>query len=620
MSGLALAMPHLLRPWWLLALPALPLLGWLWQRHARSDTPWKRFVDAHLLPSLLQEAPASRGAVAWLFAAGYLLAVLALCGPAWPRPVPVYTPRAPLVVVQDMSSHMLVSDLAPSRLLRVRLKVQQLIAQRKGGQLGLVAYAGDAFTVAPLSEDGRSLSDLVVALAPDTMPVDGQHADRGLRLAVDLLAQAGYPRGTILLLSDGADAGAIVAAREAHAKGYEVDAVGVGTRAGAPLPAADGTFAQDGAGALRVARLDADALRSLALSGGGRYAEMTTSSDDLAALDVLDPKAEQTHDALALQALGWSDGGPFVLLLLLPLAALAFRRGWLVVVLLAVFAMPGPPARAAQPQALEGLWQRRDQQADAALRAGDAAKAAALAQTPAQRAAAAYRKGDYAAAVSQWASLDDADANYNRGNALAQMQRFDEAIDAYRRALSEQPRLADARANLDIVRRLQKKQQQDSRQDDRQQRAGQDRQQQDPRKQNPQGQSKNQENMQRSQQQAQQQGQQRDPNQPRPPQASPKEQASAQDQDVSQQPRPDPKQQAKADAAEKRAIQQALLDHQRKDEGAKREALAAKETTAQREQREATETLLRRVPDDPGSLLRRKFALEYARRQQAGDR
>ena len=327
LSVLAL-MPHLLRPQWLLALLALPPLWWLWRRHARSDTPWRSAVDPHLLPSVLQEAPVSNHPGAWLFGIACMIAVFALAGPAWRKPVLLYTPQAPLVIALDLSSHMLVSDLPPSRLLRARLKIEQLIALRKGGQIGLIAYAGDAFTVAPLSDDANSLRDLLAALTPDTMPVDGQHADRALHRATELLTQAGFPHGTILLLSDDADAAAQTAARDAREKGYSVDVIGVGTTAGAPLPAADGTFAQDPGGAMQIARLDVDALRLLAQTGGGRYAGLTGSSDDLNALGVLDSATASTASSVAADSVGWRDCGPFLLLALLPLVAhLGFLAG-----------------------------------------------------------------------------------------------------------------------------------------------------------------------------------------------------------------------------------------------------------------------------------------------------
>ncbi len=625
MNAIALAtiVPHLLRPFWLLALLALPWLWWWHRRHANSDTPWRDAVDPHLLPSLLQVAPTTTHRIAWLFGMAWVLSVFALAGPSWRQlPMPLYAPSAPLVVVMDVSSHMLAADLPPSRLLRERLKIEQLIAARKGGQIGLVAYAGDAFTVVPLSDDANNLRDLLAALTPDTMPVDGQRADRAIRRATDLLAQSGDARGQILLLSDGADATAQTAAVDAAAKGYSVDVIGVGTTNGAPLPSPDGTFAEDAGGAMLVARLDADALRALAQHGNGHYAALSADTSDLAALGVLDNQSASATHRDDAESLRWRDDGPFLLLALLPLVALGFRRGWLAVALLAAFAMPAQRASAADADWWNALWQRTDQRADHALRRGDAATAGALAQTVDQRAAAAYRSGDFAAATRDWTQSDNADANYNRGNALAKMKDYPQAIAAYLRALRQHPGMADAQANLEIVRQLQqqeKKQQQPSQQNNEQQDQQQQKHHQQGEQKQDSGQSKSKENMQQSQQQAQQQQSQSQQGQNRQQQQQQAQQGKEQQQNQAQQPAPDRKKQAQADAAEQRALQQALRDRKPGTPKVQRAALA-KESMAQREQREANEALLQRVADDPGGLLRRKFALEYARRQQEGEK
>jgi Ca-activated chloride channel family protein len=617
----AAVIPHLLRPFWLLGLLALPLLWWLQRRHANRETPWRDAVDAHLLPSLLEAAPTATRRIAWLFGSAYALSVFALAGPSWrQQPVPLYAPAAPLVVVMDASSHMLAADLPPSRLLRARLKIEQLIATRKGGQLGLVAYAGDAFTVAPISDDANSLRDLLVALTPDTMPVDGQRADRAIRRAADLLSQSGYAHGQILLLSDGADALARAAARDASARGYSVEAMGIGTAKGAPLPSPDGTFAEDAGGAMQVARLDAGAMRALARDGNGRYATMAADTSDLASLGVLDSHGVDAVHRGDAESLRWRDDGPFLLLALLPLVALGFRRGWLAAMLLAIFVLPMQPASAADRDWWNALWQRADERADDALRSGDATTASALAQTSDQRAAAAYRGGDFASAVRDWAQRDNADANYNRGNALAKMQRYPQAIDAYLRALQQHPGMADAKANLEIVRQLQRQtrqqeKQQQGEQKDQQQQSQQSKQE---NTQGQEGQSRNREDMQHSQQQARQGASQENPNQLQSNQHG--QQGKDQQRQVqAQQSALDRTKQAQADAAEQRALQQALSER-KKDDANATGARVAKETTSQREQTEATEALLQRVSDDPGGLLRRKFALEFARRQREGEK
>lgn len=628
MSALPMAaIPHLLRPLWLLALLALPLLWWLWRQRERMDTPWRRIVDPHLLPGLLQEAPTSAPRGAWLFVTAYALSVFALAGPAWKQQLaPLYAPVAPLVVAMDMSSHMLAADLSPSRLLHARLKVEQLVALRKGGQFGLVAYAGDAFTVAPLSDDANSMRDLLAALTPDIMPVDGQRTDLAIRRSADLLVQAGYPHGRILLLTDSADAAAQTAAREASGKGYNVDVLGVGTAMGAPLPSPDGTFAQDAGRAMQLARLDEKALRALAQAGGGNYAALSADASDMGALGVLDSHPDVIARRGDADALRWRDDGPFLLLVLLPLAALGFRRGWLAVALLAMLSMPVQRVEAADANWWNGLWQRADQRADHALRTGDAVKASVLAQTPEQRAAAAYRGGSFATAARGWMELGNADAHYNRGNALAQLKQYPQAIAAYQRALQLQPGMADAQANLDLVRKLQqqqeqqKKQQQQDQQDHRGHGQPQQNQQNQQQNQQQQGQQdqKQPEQQQQGRQQDQKQQQNQDKNQQARQEQDQRQQEKDQQQPNQQQAASDQKKQEQADAAERRAIDQALRKDKPADNNQQRTPAQANETTAQREHREAIEALLQRVPDDPGGLLRRKFALEYAHRQQEG--
>jgi Ca-activated chloride channel family protein len=614
--------PHWLRPFWLFALLALPLLWWMLRRHARIDTPWRRAVDPHLLPSLLEDAAASTQRGVWLFAAVYVLSVLALAGPSWrQQPAPLYAPAAPMVVALDLSSHMLAADLQPSRLLRARLKIEQLIAQRKGGQLGLVAYAGDAFTVAPLSDDAGSLRDLLAALAPDTMPVDGQRADRAIHRAADLLSHAGFAHGRILLFTDGVDAAAQTAARDTLLQGYTVDAIGVGTTAGAPLPSSDGTFSQDINGAMQLAHLDANALRVLAQAGGGRYVALRSDANDLAALGVLDSQSDTAEHTGNSDALRWRDDGPLLLLALLPLVALGFRRGWLAVALLAVLAMPVQRVEAAEANWWNSLWQRADQRADHALRTGDATAANALAQTPEQRAAAAYLSNDFATAARQWTALDTADAHYNRGNALVQMKQYPQAIAAYQRALQLRPDMVDAKANLELVKRMQQQQQKQQQKDEQQQdHQGheQPRQGQQP---DQQQQSKSKQQQQQNQHSTDESRQaQKQPDQNQQDQAQQAQQGQGRQSRDQQQPAPDQAKQAQADADERRALDQALRKANPTGKNEQHGATTVKETAQQREKREAIEALLLRVPDDPGGLLRRKFALDYARRQQEGDK
>jgi Ca-activated chloride channel family protein len=389
-------------------------------------------VDPHLLPHLLDATPRARAAQwfgSWLPVAALVLALLALAGPAWERGgQPAWQVRTPLVLALDLSGSIAAADLPPSRLAQARAKLASLLRARSGGQVGLLAYAEDAYVVAPLTDDAANVALFQDALSPGIMPGEVDRpgrADRAIERGQVLLRQAGFAHGDILLLAGEADAAAIAAARNARAEGHRVSVLGLGTAAGAPWRASDGT--------IRHARLDAASLRRLAHAGGGRYAPLARDDADLATLDVLDARDAELGNADEDGTQAWRDQGYWLLLPLLLLVAFAFRRGGALALLAACLLVPWQPAGAAGSD----WWQRPDQQVHARMQAG----------------AEAYRQGRDDAALQAWQGLPGADAAYNRGNALARQGRYEDAIASYDDALRQAPGMADARANREAVRR-----------------------------------------------------------------------------------------------------------------------------------------------------------------------
>ena len=199
----ALQQFHFLRPWWLLALALLPLLGWLGARRDVAQQELLRLVDADLLPHLLRGRTGHRALPVWLFALGWTLCALALAGPSWSRVMqPLYASRAVQVVAISLSQDMLARDMAPSRLDRARYKAHELLASNRDGLNALIGYAGEAFVVAPLTSDANSLDDLLDAMAPDTMPVDGNDAALAIERAVALIHDAKAGSGSLVLITD----------------------------------------------------------------------------------------------------------------------------------------------------------------------------------------------------------------------------------------------------------------------------------------------------------------------------------------------------------------------------------------------------------------------------------
>ena len=437
---------HFLRPWWWLALAPLPLALWMLARNGNGCAALAKLADAALLPHLVSDSGVRKRFALGLVALAWLLAVAALSGPAWQKvPAPLYVNGAARVVVLSLSDDMLAQDMQPDRMTRARFALRDLLNGAGDARMALVAYAGAAFTVAPLTDDKNTILNLLQALNPDVMPVPGNDAAAGIRQGVELLQQAHAKGGEIVLVTDTADDAAVAQAKAAHAQGIRVDVLGVGTREGAPVPQAGGGFAS-GTGGTLMARRDDAALRAVANAGGGRYVVLRADGTGAAAFGA--PVAEAGHASRAERAALWRDGGIWLLPVLLVLAALAFRRGWLLVLALLVLPIGMPVAHAAT---WDSLWANRDQRALQALQQGNAEQARKLATTSGLRGAVDYRMGDYAGAAKVFAQGDDARAQYNLGNALARQGEYGKAITAYQQALKRDPKMADARANLDTV-------------------------------------------------------------------------------------------------------------------------------------------------------------------------
>lgn len=581
---------HFLRPEWLLATPLVAALAFFLYRRRLAPGNWQRVVDPALAPHVLAGRSEQGSAWCWwLLLAGGVLAAIALAGPSWNRvEQPVFRSEHAMVIALDLSQSMDAQDLTPSRLTRARLKVLDILDERSSGQAALVVYSANAFTVTPLTSDTDTIAALVNSLSTDIMPSRGSNPAVAIAKARELLQQAGIRDGEVLLVADGGGSPvAEQAAAELREAGYRLSVLGVGTLEGAPIPERGGGFVTDRAGRIAVPKLDSDGLESLAEAGGGRYTVITADDRDITAL--LSAGAGGPGAAAGSQLTDqWQEEGPWLLLALVPLAALAFRRGWVMAVMAIAFLPAAEPAMAFSWQ---DLWQTKNQKARELLEAGEPAAAARLFDDPSWRAVAAYRAREYAKSAEGFSAGENADSLYNLGNALARQGEFEPAIEAYEEALAIDPGLEDAAYNRDLVREMME--QQDAQQGS---------------KGNQQSPSESGGGAEQSEagsegQEAGKEGASND--------------ASGQSQDGESSVRNEEQtNQQDLEALQEELERAAKEAEQQAGDPAEETEMSQAQLAAERrlqEQQQAMEQWLRRIPNDPGGLLRRKFRYQYQR-------
>ncbi len=593
---------------WLWAFIPLILGVWYWQNRKAYSKNWQSVCDTSLLPYILGENQGKRNyfSSALLLFTG-ALGILSIAGPTWIKlPQPVFREQSAMVIALDLSRSMDATDITPSRLSRAKLKIIDILEKRKEGQTALLVFAQEAFIVSPLTEDTKTIESMVNSLSTDLMPSQGSHPDLAIRKAEEMFKQAGVNSGDILLITDGIPDNIRIKNILPKQSLYHLSVLGIGTEDGAPISIKNGGFLKDKTGAIIVPKIKEQLLRQLASEGGGRYSQLTVDDRDINYVlpdinrtmnntkSLVENKQKLTTDI-------WQEEGPWILLLVIPFAALAFRKGVLAVLIL--FCLPFPtPSYAFEWQ---DLWLVPDQRGAASFKKGELEKAASQFKNKEWQAAAYYKNNDFEKTVEKLKDIHSADGLYNKGNALAKLGKLQEAIQAYDAALELSPDHEDAKYNKKLLEDLAKKQQQDQNSDDNQDSENND------------SKNKSEDNGDQSEQQddkqSDEQNSQTDSDENQQESQSNKEN-SEQEKDMSE-TQQNSASEKKRDEAEKQAQQEKdpqekdkqESEQNAKDKSKQKPAELSPEQQHKAELLQANEQWLKRIPDDPGGLLRRKF-------------
>ncbi|WP_339685629.1 VWA domain-containing protein [uncultured Pseudoalteromonas sp.] len=580
----------------------------------------EQLIAPHLAQFIMSDASTKTNQPLWLLALFCSLGIIFSAGPSFEeKQVPVFQSKNARVIVMDMSYSMYSTDILPNRLMQARFKALDMIYLFKEGDTALVAYAGSAYTISPLTNDATTLENLIPSLSPEIMPDKGSNVLAGLDIAKELLGQAGYLDGDIILITDGIDQQeqSEVSTFTKNTQ-YRLNIYGVGTAQGAPIKLPEGGFLKDHYGQIVVPTINTSQLKSLATNSGGKFASYQPSSADIA---VFAPSAngELLKDEKQNHALWRIDAGIYGLLLLLPLSLYLFRRAALLSVFLVFSFLPQQNAYAVE---LPTVLKNTDQRALDAYNNKDYEQAI-TAKSSQLKGAALYQQGNFEAAVNQFSDDKSATGFYNFGNALAKAGKLEEAINAYQQAQALHPNFTQAADNQALVEQLLNQQQEQQNQGGGESQDGQ--------KSDEQNQQQNSDEAKQDQQQNDEQGEAQSDSEKNSDDKSDKDSEQAQEQ-ADQQNKPDmqaepqneqsenqPAEQPNDNAeqqSEPLAANEPVPDEQQQTAEQQAQAVQASElTNEEKEQAQQLNQLLRKVPDDPAILLRNKMQLEAQKRQ-----
>ncbi|WP_105264441.1 VWA domain-containing protein [Pseudoalteromonas sp. T1lg76] len=636
---------------WLLLLPGFYLI---WRLIAdKGEQQQQPLIAPHLAAQVMQEGAEQRQNNGLLNALLLALMVVAIAGPSFSKQeLPVYEAKMARVMVMDMSRSMFSTDISPNRLQQARFKALDMVELFKEGETALIAYAGDAFTISPLTSDSQTLTNLIPSLSPDIMPEQGSNVMAALTLAQELLGQADYPQGDIILISDGIDREEEDDIRSWLSNNdYRLHIYAIGSKQGAPISLPDGGFLKDNQGQIVIPKTNFERLQRLARLGSGKLIRYQPSSENLGVLAV--SKGEKmTQQAQNQQTLWRIDAGIYLALLVLPLLLWQLqRRAIMLGAALVLIPQIWSPAYAASGQS----WFNNAEQNALNAYHDKAYEQAAQAQNPLLSGAAKYQQQDYQGALADFNKDNSATGLYNQGNALAQLGDIDAALERYQQALEKDPNLEAAKANKATLEQLKKQQEQQQNQqgDSGQEQGSQDQdsqQQQQDGQQQGDGQQQSGEQQGESQQQddseqqnggsstqnernsnernrpqnSAQAGEQSEQNEQQEADESSSEQSNEQDAKQKNNAAASPKESPEADSSQEQEgkLQQQALNEQepgaeKGEQDAEQQAAMASAALSpeEREKAQQLNQLLRKIPDNPEILLRNKMQLEAQQRQ-----
>jgi Ca-activated chloride channel homolog len=277
--------------WMLAAVPVLIVLAWFLRRVRRRAMD--RFASPGMMARLAPQASSLKRTLKFLLL--LLALVLMIAGLAdlqiGTRLEEVKQEGVDIFIAMDLSLSMKAEDIKPNRLEKAKLEIRNLIGRLGGDRIGLVVFAGEAYTQFPLTTDYSAANLFLDVLDVDAVALPGTAIGSAIERALESFDFKEQTTKVIVVITDGEnnEGDAIGAAEEAAGKGVLIYTIGMGSPAGAPIPLYGSSgqqtdFKRDRMGAVVLSKLDETTLEKIAAIGNGKYFLGTTSQDELDAI------------------------------------------------------------------------------------------------------------------------------------------------------------------------------------------------------------------------------------------------------------------------------------------------------------------------------------------------
>lgn len=275
--------------WWLLAIPVFVVAYIIVTRRKRRQL--EAFGDRELMAQLMPDASKSRPIVKFsLLMAALVLLIIATARPQYgQQEKTVKRQGIEVMVALDISNSMLAEDVAPNRLDRAKQMLSKMVDNMTDDKVGLVVFAGDAFTQLPITCDYVSAKMFLNTITPNLIPTQGTAIGTALQTAITSFGSVESEVGrAIILITDGEnhEDDAVAAAKKAQEMGIQVFVVGIGKPEGSPIPK-PGTndYFKDRAGQVVVSRLNEEMCQEIAAAGKGAYVRCDNTNTAMRAIE-----------------------------------------------------------------------------------------------------------------------------------------------------------------------------------------------------------------------------------------------------------------------------------------------------------------------------------------------